>query len=291
MIIQEIVERTTQFFRGKNIASPRLDAELLIASVLHLKRIDLYLKFDRPLSEDEVNAARELVRRRSSGEPVAYILGKKDFYGFEFLVDQTVLIPRPETELLVESAISFLSLSPGEGLIADWGSGSGCVGLSIIKKVPAKFCIFVDSSSEALEICRKNAGQLGVIERCHFVCSKVQDLKGNSDWLGLTKDRNLELIVANPPYIAKDDQRVEAHVRKFEPSCALFADEDGFQEIASWAAVAASISSFSGRLGFEIGNDQGDRAHDCFCRLGFKSVKIAKDLSNFDRFVWADKEM
>jgi release factor glutamine methyltransferase len=175
MLVKEVLEKTTQFFRDKKIESPRLDAELLLASSLNLKnRVDLYLKFETPLKDDELSRCREAVRRRSQGEPVAYIVGSKGFFGFDFYVDKNVLIPRPETEHLVEEGLKYLETQNAADLtIVDMGCGSGCIGLSLLKTIEIKrsqgkafqklesvTLVAVDKSIEALEVAKKNAESL-----------------------------------------------------------------------------------------------------------------------------------
>ena len=145
MILKDILEKTTHFFKGKDFESPRLDAELLIADVLNFSRIELYTNHLYPLDSDQVQKCRDHVVRRGKGEPVAYILGYKDFYRSRFFVTPNVLIPRPETEILVESAVEWIKKT-GKGsniIIADFGAGSGCVGLSLAKEIPnAKVHLF-----------------------------------------------------------------------------------------------------------------------------------------------------
>jgi release factor glutamine methyltransferase len=136
MKLKEVLDKTTAFFKDKKLDTPRLDAELLLSHGLKLDRIQLYMKFDQPLSDEELATCRELVRRRSQGEPVAYIQGSKEFYGFSFEVNSHVLIPRPETEHIIDEALKWATDKDRELKILDLGTGSGCVGLTLLKKFP-----------------------------------------------------------------------------------------------------------------------------------------------------------
>lgn len=274
MKIQEVLDKTTKFFREKAIDSARLDAELLLSSALGIRRIDLYLKFDQPLAEAELEKCRTLVKRRSQGEPVAYILGHKEFFGFDFVVDANVLIPRPETETLVEIALEFLQ-PLADPCFADLGSGSGCIGISILKRNEQARGFLVENSPEAVELIKKNAGILNVIDRAEVKLMRAQEFQATE----------LDLVVANPPYIAPGDLQVEENVRKFEPSAALFAEENGTQQIREWAKQASQCLRSGGRAMFEIGANQAEVAKNIFADAGFQNIQIKRDLSDRDRIV------
>ena len=257
--IKEIVDKTTVFFKQKNFSSPRLDAELLISDVLKIKRIDLYLKFDQPLSEGEVSLCREVVRRRANGEPVAYILNKRDFYGFSFYVDPHVLIPRPETEHLVEEILLYLN-DKEDSRILDLGTGSGCIAISVLKNKPRAQATMVDVSVGAIEVARRNATDLAVLERCEFKhWNATETLQAESE--------GYDVIVANPPYIAPHDPLLEENVKKFEPAQALFAEDEGLRFISQWSKSQAPHLKPGGMMIFEIGASQGPSAKDIFSKL------------------------
>lgn len=287
MQLKEIIQRTTDFFKGKGIESARLDAELLIGSVLKLDRVGLYLKFDYPLKESELDACRELVKRRAAGEPVAYILGRKDFFKSTFLVNRNVLIPRPETEELVEDALDFAKKNEALRII-DLGTGSGCIGLSLLKELPDAHLLAVDMSDEALSVAKMNAEALGVSQRAHFVRMDAGALSQDDaqKYLGGVAD----FVVANPPYIAENDPSVSDQVKAFEPWTALFAAEEGLREIQRWSIAADKITRPGAFIMFEIGMTQGPKAREIFLKLpNFAKVEIKKDLSGRDRFVRAIK--
>ena len=279
MKVQEILDRTIQFFRDKKLDSPRLDAELLISRALGYRRIDLYLKFDQPLAEADVVKCREVVRRRSQGEPVAYILGEKDFYGLTFQVDSRVLVPRPETEMLAEAALEVLGKLPKEDAleVLDLGSGSGCLGLTLATKTPNARVTMVDLSEQALQVAQGNAEKLGVANRCDWLLGDAAEVDLQS--------KVFDLIVANPPYIANNDPRVQASVAQFEPHLALYANEGGFSAIQSWARHSVRNLKPGGWIGFEFGIDQDQLAKELFTSLGLTDVKIIVDLSGLPRHV------
>jgi release factor glutamine methyltransferase len=287
MKLKEVLDRTIQFFKEKsvekNIDTPRLDAEILLAEAMGFKnRVDLYLKFDQPLKDDELNRSRDFVRRRIQGEPVAYIIGHKDFFGFSFSVSPAVLIPRPETELLVEEALSWIQKhNLTEPKVLDLGCGSGCIGLSILKKIPGARLIAVDKSEEALEIARKNANQLEVADRAQFISSDVNSLN--------LEKHGFDLIIANPPYIAENDPEVQTEVKKFEPHMALFSGGNGAEALKTWSEKSIPWMKETAWMGFEMGWTQSEMMTEQFNHLTLKNVKVIKDLSGLNRHIVGEK--
>lgn len=291
MKLQEILEKTIQFFKDKKLDTPRLDAELLISHVLKCQRIELYLKYDQPLKKEEIDFSRELVVRRAKGEPVAYIVEQKDFYGFTFFVNKNVLIPRPETEHLVEDALEWLQKNDkiNQAIwIADLGAGSGCVGLSLLKKLPNAKLMSVEVSKEAYEVIRINAEKLGVSDRLVLVQQDVSLVL--QDELKKNEISGFDLIVSNPPYIAKNDKDVQDSVKTFEPHLALFADNEGMQLIQKWSAHFHPFMQPESLLLMEFGSTQGPKVLEHFQKLNqFKNLKIKKDLASLDRYIVAEK--
>lgn len=287
MKLKEILDKTTAFFRDKKIDSPRLDAELLLAHGLKLERIQLYLRFDQPMKEDELVVLRELVRRRASGEPVAYILGYRDFYKSRFEVSPAVLIPRPETEHIVEEALRWVTdTNEFLGLI-DLGCGSGCIGLSLLKELPNARLISVDISEKAIEVARRNAETLGLSERVRFVhANAVRSDVVMSNYKEFTGLGKVSVLVSNPPYIAHQDPDVEVNVKKFEPNTALFADDEGLALLKAWSAEYAPFLANPGLVLMEMGLHQGRSMKDHFFSLNkFNEVNVIKDLSGHDRVI------
>ncbi len=283
IILKDVLEKTVQFFRAKTIDSPRLDAELLISHALKCQRIDLYLKYEKPLSQEELNLCRSFVRRRSQGEPVAYILGEKAFFRRTFFVNQNVLIPRPETELLVEVVLdSVLTKSPGLVQILDIGCGSGCIGISLAKELQEERINFelvmLDISELALVVAKNNAKKFGVYEQSKFILSdaNLQDFEKES----------FNVIVANPPYVSVLDNRVQKEVVDFEPHKALFAENEGLAHILSWSTKMVSALKPGGVMGFEFGIDQAARTKEHFEQINmFSQLSIIKDLSGIERHI------
>jgi release factor glutamine methyltransferase len=213
----DILRLSTTYLGEHGSSSARLDAELLCAQALGLGRLDLYLQFDRPLDDAELTAIRELVRRRGKGEPVAYITGTREFYGRAFTVTADVLIPRPDTESIVERALAALLAAGGRGLrVADLGTGSGCIAISLAAERPDVEVFATDISGAALDVARANAERLGA--SVTFVESSWADsLEGHFD-----------LVVSNPPYVTTAElEAVDRDVRDFEPRGALLGGDDG----------------------------------------------------------------
>lgn len=281
MKLRDVFEKSVQFFKEKKVESARLDAELLIADALKIDRLQIYLKYEQPLSDAEVSACREAIRRRAQGEPVAYILGERGFYGEMFKVGTGVLIPRPETEMLVEEALEFIKAN---GItnpeILDLGAGTGCIGFSILKNCEGARLTSVEKSPEAFKYLQLNQQALELSERSELM---LQDVYGVT-----FAEKKFDIIVANPPYIATTDVQVEENVKKFEPQSALFAPDEGYRDLYQWSDLARSWLKPTGLMLFEMGHTQGEKLKTHFERLGgFSSIHILKDLSGLDRAVKA----
>lgn len=288
MKLKEILDKTTAFFKDKQIETPRLDAELILAHGLKLERIQLYLRFDQPMSDEELSILRELVRRRASGEPVAYILGYRDFYAYRFEVNSAVLIPRPETEHLIEEAISWAADKKEESFgIIDLGCGSGCIGLSLLKEFPQARLVSVDISEKALEVAKRNAASLGVSERVAFIqADATQEDAVMSLYKGFTNKEKIDFLVSNPPYIAANDPQVETNVKKFEPSLALYAEDNGLALLKDWSKIYSPYLNVPGIMLMEMGMTQGPALRDYLEDLKiFNEISIIKDLSGHDRVI------
>jgi release factor glutamine methyltransferase len=219
----EVLRLSTTYLGDHGSSSARLDSELLCAQALGLRRIDLYLQFDRPLDEQELTSIRELIRRRGKGEPVAYITGTREFYGRPFRVTRDVLVPRPDTETLVQCAVAYLRDRPGAELrVADLGTGSGCIAITLGAEVPATRVVATDVSPAALEVARANATTLDI--DVEFVeCS----------WADRLEDA-FDLVVSNPPYVTTEELAVvDRDVRDFEPRGALLGGDDGLDAYRS----------------------------------------------------------
>lgn len=288
--VLRILDWTRGYLEGQGSATPRLDAELLLARVLGLDRIGLYTAYDRPLTGEERDAYRVLVKRRGTGEPTQYILGEQEFWSLRFRVEAGVLIPRPETELLVEEAVAEarrLLLSGSEALrVADVGTGTGCVAVAIASEVPEASIVASDIAQVPLALARGNAEAHGVAER-------IEVLEQN----GL-EDANLatgpfDLIVSNPPYISDGAfPGLMPSVRDFEPRVALTAGPDGLDVIRPLVkrAAAPDVLSPNGALLLEISDAAQASRVEALCReAGFARVRIRLDYSGVPRVVVATR--
>lgn len=282
MKLGQVLEKTIQFFKDKGSPSARLDSELLISSALGFERIQLYLKYDQPLKEDELQRCRDLVRRRSTGEPVAYILGEKGFYGNQFQVGPGVLIPRPETEILVEEALNWSDQQSKQDVrILDIGCGSGCIGLSILLKLENAHLTSIDRSPSAIDFTKKNIQKLELSGRV-----EVHQFDASNSAEAARLENSFDIIVANPPYISEDDSNMDAHVKEFEPKEALFSGDHGMEDIKKWSQRYSKKLNNPGIMLMEIGYNQGPATKKWFEELNvFSKVRIIKDLSGHDRVI------
>lgn len=271
----EVLRLTSHFLQERGVLRPRLSAELLLAHLLKLKRLELYLQFDRPLEEAELAAYRECIKRRAKGEPVEYITGEVEFAGALLSLSSAVLIPRPETEILLDLVVrSFL---PEEGQTAlDLCTGSGCLAIGLKKHHPLLKVCASDLSDEALQLARVNA-QNAQVE----IDFRQGDL--TAPWKGSVFD----YILCNPPYISTDvHASLHREVRDFEPSCALIGGETGLEFYRRLRDELPSLLKPGARLFFEIGADQGESVKILFQGLGWKEATIQKDWAGNDRFLF-----
>lgn len=282
MKLNDVLQKTIQFFKDKNFDTPRLDAELLIAQALKMPRIQLYVKFDSPLTEAEVNLCREYVKRRAAGEPVAYIIEEKGFYGYNFKVKSGVLIPRPETEMIVDEVLNDFKKNPKSNVrILDLGAGTGCIGLSILKSLPEAELVTVEKSPEAFALVQENIAALDLSLRTKAIHADVLSLNP-------ADLEEFDYIVSNPPYIDINDKQVDANVRKYEPSLALFAEDNGLFALKSWSVKFASNLKPQGLMLFEMGHTQGAALQKHFSDISkFTEITVLKDLSGLDRIIKA----
>ena len=278
LTVLEIIKKTTEFFTAKGVESPRLNAELLIGHALGLKRMQLYLQFERLLSEAELEKIRPLVRRRGLREPLQYITGETDFHGLKLKVDRRALIPRPETELLVASAIAACATPPAR--VLDLGTGSGVMALALAKEFPAAVVTALDVSDDALALARENATATTLAERVTFL---------RSNWFdALAPDARFELIVANPPYLsAAETAQTLSEVRDHEPAIALAAADDGLADLRTIVAGAPRFLAPGGLLALETGIAQHAELRQLAGAAGFTNIESRPDLTGRDRFVLA----
>ncbi|WP_196593978.1 peptide chain release factor N(5)-glutamine methyltransferase [Pectinatus sottacetonis] len=283
--IGEILKWTQKYFSGKNIESPRLDAEVLLSYVLKKERIYLYVHFDEPLQENELVQFRGLVKKRAARIPVAYITGQKEFMGMTFKVNNNVLVPRPETELLVEAVIERLP-QDREAVFADIGTGSGIIALSIAKFRPDMKAYAIDISQAALAVAQENARVLQIQEQITFLQGDLLEPLSKTG-IGL-----LQAIISNPPYIPLADMAgLEPEVRKYEPQSALTDNNDGLDFYRRLLKNSRDFLTSSGFLACEVGIGQAKRIKLMALEKGWGKCEILKDLAEIERviIIWKQK--
>ncbi len=274
--ISSILNWTRQYFSSKGIENPRLDAEVLLSHILGKDRLYLYTNFDQPLSPAELACYRDAVKQRAQRQPVAYITGCREFMGLEFAVNPAVLIPRPDTEILVEAALARLT-DRTEPVIADLGTGSGAIAVSMLANLPAGSGVAVDISPAALAVARENADRLGVAGRLVFY---------RGDMLAPLANKKFDAILSNPPYIPdRDIAGLSAEVRQ-EPRLALAGGSDGLTFYRCLVAQAADYLKPGGFMAVEVGIDQaGPVAALAGQGSRLKAETIIKDYAGIERVV------
>ena len=276
--VLEIIKRTTDFFDKRGVESARLNAELLIGHALGLKRMQLYLQFERLLAEAELEKIRPLVKRRGNREPLQYILGEVEFCGLKLKVDRRVLIPRPETEQLVELVTQRLTVAPES--ILDLGTGSGAIALALARIYPAAAVTAVDQSGEALALAGENAAANGLAARVRCI---------QSDWFaGLAPADQFALIITNPPYLSDEElQAAPPEVKDFEPRLALAAGPDGAAALARIITGARPHLAPGGLLACETGITHHGPLQALAGQAGYARTESRRDLTGRDRYLLA----
>ena len=273
--VRSLIPVASKWLSEQGCDEARLDTECLLAQVLGCRRLDLYLDHDRPLTPTELEQFRALMRRRGAREPLAYILGSRGFHGLELDVEPGVLIPRPETEHLVDTALEALTDQPFPRF-ADVGTGSGCVALALLAEHTGAQGLAVDVSPAALRVAARNAAALELAERLSLI---------RGDLLGAVAPGSLQLVVSNPPYITPDEQDLLApEVRDHEPVQALF-DADGLPLTARLAEQAAEVLAPGGTLALETGYRKGAQVRALLTQAGFVDVRGVEDLAGHERVV------
>jgi release factor glutamine methyltransferase len=276
---------TTGHFRERGVENPRLDAEVLLAHARKCERIDLYASFGDD-ADDALRARfRELVRRRTEGVPVAYLVGHREFYSLSFLVTKDVLIPRPETELLVVTLLDIAKLRPSNQTlhIADVGTGSGNIAVSIARHLPNAAVTAVDSSPAALDVASRNAQRHGVADRITFLQSDLlAEIEAEATW---------DFIVSNPPYVSQAEfEALPREIKEHEPRSALVAGPTGTEVIERLTMESQIRLKDGGRLLFETSPMIADACQGLLSgAAGWTDVVVIRDLSGLARVVCATK--
>lgn len=271
--IREVLDWAADDFTRRGIESARLDAELLVAKALGIDRVGLYLDLNRPLLQEERSAIRPLVARRRGREPVAYILGYKDFYGRRFAVTPEVLIPRPDTETLIDHALRCIPFDAAWRVL-DVGTGSGAIAVTIAAERPSAVVTATDVSASALAIAARNAAAHHVAARIRF---EQADL--------VTGEGKYDLILSNPPYVASSDLAlIDPEVREHEPRIALDGGEDGLQVVKRLLVAAEQVTEPGAQILIEVGLGQADKALDfAASKTAWQPVASYRDLNRIDR--------
>jgi release factor glutamine methyltransferase len=277
--IRKVLAWAADDLRARDSDTPRLDAELMLAHVLGATRIQLIVDAERPLAPNELAAYRALHKRRRAGEPVAYLRGEREFWGLPFRVDKRVLVPRPDTEILVEVALRRTEAWSLGGRALDLCTGSGCVAIAFAHDRPTWKVLGSDLSADAVDVARDNAQRLGVVPHCWF---RVSDL-----FADLGDDAGpFELVTANPPYIPRGEEReLAVNIRDFEPHLALFGGDDGFAVTRRIVDEAPAHLVLGGVLAMELGMGQAGEVERMLVDRGFVDVERTKDLAGIERVV------
>ena len=276
-----LAQKAAQLFAERGFENARLEAELLLAHVLDIKRLDLYLQFDRPLSNDQLETYRALVRRRLKREPLQYIVGNVQFRELDLLVDARVLIPRPETEVLVGVAIEWAGGRVGELTALDIGTGSGAIVLSLLHEGAVARAVATDISPDALEVAMCNAERKELAGRVDFRCGSV--------WAAVGSGEQFDIVISNPPYIGLDEREgLQPEVRDWEPAAALFADSEGLSIVREIVGGAPGRMAAGALLALEVGMTQARLVADEIAATNqFENVNVVRDLTGRDRVVTA----
>lgn len=274
--VKDVLLKTAAFLGDLQLPHPRKEAEELLGHVLGLTRVQVYLEFDRPLDDGELAAIRGLVRRRANREPLYWLLGSVGFHAFDHLeVHSGVLVPRPDTERLVDAALEWIA-EDAEAFVADVGSGTGAVGLAIAHARPGVKLYAIDLSEAALENTRANVAQLGLTGRVGVLQGALLQ--------PVPPQRPVDVVVSNPPYIRSADlETLEPEVSKWEPKLALDGGPDGLEVYKQLVPAAAARARQAVLV--EIGFDQGDAVRRLFEQAGLVGVEVLKDLGGRDRVV------
>jgi release factor glutamine methyltransferase len=277
MTVLQVLQSTTAYFQKHNIESPRLNAEHLLAHVFGWQRIELYLEFERELSESELAPLRGLVKRRAKGEPLQHLLGTVEFCGRTFLCDHRAMVPRPETEQLVELLISNFKSEIANARIADVGTGSGVIALSLAAEFPKAEIVAADVSEDALAQARENAERLGLSDHVRFVRSHLLE----------STEGVFDMVVANLPYISTEQRQNLSREVLHDPEVALFAGMRGDELMWELIVRAPSRLRPGGILALEIGAGQNEALVSALAEKNYRDIWSEKDYSGVTRFLFA----
>lgn len=278
--VGEVIRAAADYFAGKGVPDPAIAAELLVARLLNCRRLEVHSRSASVMSDAHLEAMRRGMKRVAGGEPVQYVLGQWDFMGRTFKTDKRALIPRPETETLVESVLKRDGLwSRQKPVVLDIGTGSGCMVISIALEKPDALYLAIDVSADALELARENAAAHGLDEKIAFSDAGLSEL---------VEPASIDAIVANLPYIPTAEyEKLPAHIRCHEPRIALDGGPNGMGVIEDVVQDAAIVLKQGGFLFMETGCDQTAAAKSLLTEAGFQGIELVRDLSGRDRVITA----
>jgi release factor glutamine methyltransferase len=286
MTLFEVLKGSADVLKNQRVENPRLNAELLLTQCLGLSRETLYANLRREIQTEEKQALDELLRRRMAGEPLQYLLGHQEFWTVDLKVDSRVLIPRPETEVLVDQALSILATPSGRvPRVLDIGTGSGAIVIALTKEIGEIFAVATDISQEALQVAKENARKAGVGQRIRFVRGDLLH-----PFRSLT-DGVFDLILSNPPYICRSDiEGLTREVKDHEPRLALDGGEDGLDFYRQMSRQVPSYLREGGWLLVEIGQGQETEISVLLEQSGcFSAPELVRDLSGIERVIKVQK--
>jgi release factor glutamine methyltransferase len=275
----ESINLSTTYLQQKGIESPRINSELLLADIIGCKRLDLYLSFDRPLSDIEIKKYRVRIKRRANFEPLQYIIGKVEFYGLELIVNSSVLIPRPETEILVESIIRQYQKNDKLSVL-EIGCGSGNIAIALAVNLPGANILATDISEHAIKVASENAKRNNVSDNIKFI--KHDILKDNLNHFPM-----FDIIVSNPPYVSKENySSLQKEIKYFEPRTAVTDEGDGYTFFNEISAKVPGKMNKTGKLFFEVAQGQSTEIKNILLKNNFTDVNSVKDYQEIERIVY-----
>tara|TARA_B100002051_G_C16652653_1_gene594770 strand:- start:258 stop:1100 length:843 start_codon:yes stop_codon:yes gene_type:complete len=279
MNFYDILTKGTKYLKKSQIKNPHLDAELILSKILNKKREEILLNINNKVKNTEITKFKNYILRRKQKEPIAYILGYKYFWKYKFLINKSVLIPRPDTELIVEETLNYLPIDKSKKIL-DIGTGSGCIIISLIKERPKCTASALDISRKAIKVAKNNA--------------KLHQLENKIDFINIDIDKyksyNYDLIISNPPYINNIDlNRLDDDIKFHEPKIALSGGSDGLKYIKKVIVKSKKLLKINGILILEIGHKQKNQSVKMLKKNGFYINKVSKDLSNKDRCIVSTK--
>jgi len=287
--IVDLLNDSSKMLSEKGIENARLNAEQLLRHTLGINRVDLYLNQDRYLTQTEAAAFKRCLKRRADREPLQYILGEAEFMSLPFVVDENVLIPRPETEILVAKTIQMCKekfASKDQIEVMEFGTGSGCISVSLAKYLENARITSLDISKDALKVAEKNAGLNGVDDRIQFINQDCTSSKITNYF-----PDKFDVLVSNPPYVSPTDfEDLPEEIKKYEPAVALSDNRDGLSFYRKIAELSPELIKISGFLMLEFGLGQAVAVKEIFVKTSFNKINIFQDLNEIDRILFCEYE-